>query len=212
MPVVRVTVLRDPFSWLISKFFWMDPHHLGNGTVVISDSGNPSWNNKRKMDWESKQGSPVSVVKCDDLDAAVVGWASIRALLYIFYLCGEHCIGGWADGSMTLADLEQQGTYNLRNSFAVVGILENTTEFYEMVSERVFYMNTALNPEVDGKKHTVPRTPEVRRCRQKFKMKDFQDALLERSPPIAALFRLYKIAIEVKEFQAKELAECSAIL
>lgn len=210
MPVMRVTVLRDPFSWLSSKFFWIDPHHLGNGTIVISDSGNPGRNKKRKDDWEAKHGAPVPVVKCDDLEAAVAGWASNRAMSYIFYLCGEHCIGGWADGSMTLDDLEKQGAYNLRNSFAVVGLLNKTDDFYKMVSQRVFYMDTSLNPEVDGKKHTIPGTPEVLRCREKFQMKEFQDALLERSPSISALFRLYKVAIEVNEFQARELAECSA--
>lgn len=211
IPVLRVTVLREPFSWLTSKFFWHGHHHLGNGTVVISDMGKPDRNKKRQADWEAKNGKSVNVVKCDNVETAAAGWASNRAMSYIFYLCGEHCMGGWADGSLTLADLEQQGAYNLRNSFAVVGLLQKTDDFYKMVSQRVFYMDTSLNPEVEGKSHTTGKQPEMLRCKAKFQTKEFQEALLQQSPAMATLNRLYKIAIEVNKFQTKELAECSAI-
>ena len=211
MPVLRVTVLRDPFSWLTSKFFWHGDHHLGNGTLIISDMGIPDRNKKRQADWEAKHGTPINVVKCDNVEIAAAGWATNRAMSYIFYLCGEHCMGGWANGSLSLADLEQQAAYNLRNSFAVVGLLQKTDDFYKMVSQRVFYMDTSLNPEVEGKTHATGRQPEIRRCKEKFQTKEFQEALLEQSPAMATLNRLYKIAVEVNEFQTRELSECSTI-
>ena len=118
-------------------------------------------------------------------------------------------MGGWADGSITLDDIERQAAYNLRNSFAVVGLLHKTDEFYQMVTQRVFYMDTSLNPEVTGKTHGTGEFAEAARCKELFKKPEFQAELLERSPALAALVRLYKLAVEVNEFQAKELAECS---
>ena len=209
MPILRVTVLREPFSWLTSKFFWHRQHDMGNGTLVGPDLGSNSKNDKRKATDASKGEVTPPLVKCDDLDAAV-GWAGNRAMAYIFYLCGEFCIGGWADGTMTLEDLERQGAYNLRHSFAVVGLLHKTDDFYNMVSQRVSYMDTSLNPEVEGQMHGSGSGPENFRCKDVYRTPEFQKALLKRSPAMATLHRLYKIAIEVNAFQAKELAKCSA--
>jgi hypothetical protein len=69
LPVQRVTVLREPFSWLMSEFFWHTDETEDLGT------------------------------KCDELVTASranypddIGWAVKYSLLFIFYLCGDDCI------------------------------------------------------------------------------------------------------------------------
>lgn len=209
MPVLRVTVMREPFSWLTSKFFWHDYHHFRDGSYVSPYSSERK-NNKVIADCKSKNLPEPTFVKCDDIDTAATGWATNRAMTYIFYLCGEHCMGGYAKGTMTLDEMERQAAYNLRNSFAVVGLLEKTDDFYDMVSRRVYYMNTSLNKDVEGGKHGSGSHPEAMRCKKVFKDPDFQSKMMARSPALSALYRLWRIAVEVNEFQTKELAECPA--
>lgn len=209
LPVLRVTVVREPFSWLVSKFFWHNHHNLGNGTMILSDMGHPNRNKNRQEKYEREGKVIPTLVKCDDMEAAE-GWAGIRAMVYIFYFCGDHCIGGWADGSLTLDDMERQAAYNLRHSFAVVGLLHKTNDFYTMVKQRVSYMDTSLNPTVQGKRHSTGSSEENKRCKALYETSEFQTAMMGRIPALAALNRLYQIAIEVNEFQSNELAQCSA--
>jgi len=150
------------------------------------------------------------LIKCDDIDEAAYGWATNRAMTHLFYLCGEHCLSGWNSNQMTLEEIERQAAYNLRHSFAVVGLLHKTNDFYDMVTQRVAYMNTSLNPEVKGGRHGTSKRIESKRCKEIYEDPDFQAKVLEKSPAVAAMVRLYKIAVEVNEFQTKELAECSA--
>lgn len=209
IPVMRVTVLREPFSWLVSKFYWHDHHIMRNGSEVTADQAEPR--NSMVTARLLKEGhAEVNIVKCDDIDTAVNGWLTNRAMTYIFYLCGEHCMGGYAKETMTLEDMERQAAYNLRNSFAVVGLLQKTDEFYDMVTRRVYYMNTYLNPDVGGDKHRSSNTREAMRCRKLFKDPEFKSKMMAKAPALAALYRLYQIAVEVNEFQEKELAECPA--
>eukprot|EP00934_Nitzschia_sp_Nitz4_P005164 Nitzschia sp. Nitz4//scaffold93_size78505//42440//44062//NITZ4_005423-RA/size78505-processed-gene-0.88-mRNA-1//1//CDS//3329560297//5154//frame0 len=209
LPVMRVTILRDPFSWLVSKFFWHDNHYSRNKAVIGPDLG--KMNARRRRRYLKLGKEYPRVVKCDDLQEATApdGWASIRAWTYLFYLCGEHCAAGYASGSMTLEEMELQAAYNLRNSFAVVGLLEDTDMFYEMVSQRVDYMDTSLNPHVDERRHGSGGFPEAERCKEVYADPNFQRLMATRSPVIAALARLHQIGVEVNQFQKEELAQCS---
>jgi hypothetical protein len=207
LPILRVTVLREPFSWLMSKFFWHPYHYSVNNTMVTPYHG---WLRKKLRIEEDKKKNRQTprFIKCDDVEEAAHGWVATRSLMYLFYLCGEHCLGAWNAGTLSLEDLERQAAYNLRHSFAVVGLLHKTDEFYQMVSERVYYMDTTLNPEVTGKLHESSTHDEAKRCKEIYKNTTFQQELLSKSPALSALSRIYNVAVEVNEFQKKEILEC----
>ena len=81
LPVLRVTIIREPFSWLISKFFW---HHKPKNTMKTEEN-------------------KTMVVICEDIEMATdvgidqrhihnyigPGWAHRYAMKYILQLCGE---------------------------------------------------------------------------------------------------------------------------
>lgn len=202
----------------MSKFFWHTRQIDQFGKLRTPYEGD--YRVKKKKEKAEKEGKPFPpILKCDDMEAAVQGWAAQRALLYCLYLCGENCMGGFhaaqqgltiEEGAMTLDHIEAQAAYNLRNSFAVVGLLHKTYDFYEMVTKRVFYMDTSLNPTVEGKRHASGKGKEPTRCRDIFNDPAFQQQLVDRSPEIAALYRLYQVAVEVNAFQEKELQQCIA--
>ena len=108
----------------------------------------------------------------------------------------------------SLEQMERQAAGNLRNSFAVVGILEETDTFYDMVTKRVAYVNMSLNAEVTGDRHSTGKRAEILRCKKKFADPIFQAELKARSPAIAAVDRLYHIGVEVNRHQLKELEAC----
>ena len=126
------------------------------------------------------------------------------------YLCGEDCIVRYAAGTATLQDLELQAEDNLRQAFAVVGILDELDTFYEMLTARVQYVDTSLNANVTGSKHSTGKSKEIEYCRTRCREPDFQAKLLESSPELRALQRLYQVGKEVNRFQVAELRECSS--
>jgi hypothetical protein len=50
------------------------------------------------------------------------------------YLCGEECVNRYDMGEIDLADIERQAEANLRHSFSVVGLSNETGEFYDMIT------------------------------------------------------------------------------
>jgi hypothetical protein len=104
--------------------------------------------------------------------------------------------------------MECQAANNLRHSFAVVGLLQETDTFYDMVTKRVQYVNMSLNPNVQGAFHSTGKGPEQLRCKDKFANASFQALLKERSPIIAAIDRLYHVGVQVNRFQLEELQMC----
>jgi hypothetical protein len=113
LPVQRTVLLREPFSWLISRFFW-----------------NPAYRD---------------AYKCDDTASAAfynngtfhikgAGWGYEVMLDHLMYLCGEECINRYDMGEINLVDIERQAEANLRHSFSVVGLLNETGVFYDMVT------------------------------------------------------------------------------
>jgi len=164
-------------------------------------------------------------VHCDDEMEMIHGWGKQYAIQYMAYLCGEHCLGRWesitvayaADPDMMrkeelryFAFMEDQAAYNLRNSFAVVGLLTETPEFFDMISKRVSYIDTTLNPDVEGATHSSGSNDEILRCESIYKENDFRQRIIERSPEIAAMMRLYELGVEVNKFQTEELEQCAA--
>ena len=223
LPVTRVTVMREPFSWLTSKFHWHNEHYTTNNagwTILAPDQGETRNGDVRRRLVKQNKTVP-EFVKCDTLQAAVGvgsssgivgeggGWATLRAVTYMVYLCGDHCWGSIAAGTLTLRELEEAAAYNLRNSFAVVGLLHETDSFYDMVSKRVSYIDTSLNPEVQGKQHSTADIPEAQRCKEVFQTPEFQQQMMERSPEVAALVRIYHVAVEVNAYQRRELDTCA---
>ena len=136
------------------------------------------------------------------------GWMKRYTMHYIAFLCGEDCLVRYEMGIGNLQQMENQAASNLRQSFAVVGLLQETDAFYEMLTTRVAYMDTSRNLHVHGNKHQSGTERENLRCKQKFAEPSFQQKLINASPEVAALDRLYKVALEVNRFQMEELKQC----
>ena len=181
LPVHRAILLREPFSWLLSRF---------------------SWN----LDWRGK-------FACDDIESATrigptfeeSGWAFRMCLEHMLYLCGEDCISRYEYGIMPLEEIETQAESNLRNSFSVVGLLNETDTFYEMLTRRIAYLDMSLHPQVKGKAH---RSFASKRCSLIFKNETFQQRLKAELPILESLIRLYQVGVEVNRFQFEELLQC----
>jgi len=187
LPMHRTVLLREPFSWLMSRFFWA-------------------------LEYRSK-------FKCDDIPTvtkygtnltfAQSGWAYQVVLEALFSLCGEDCINRYETNEIDLMEIEQQAESNLRHSFSVVGLLNETDSFYDMVSARIQYSNMSNNPHIYGPTHATVKTVEQRRCTHKFqKNKTIRASLRAALPHFAALERLYHVGVEVNRFQTRELSQC----
>jgi hypothetical protein len=174
MPLQRVTLLREPWSWLVSKFFW---HH--------------------DLDTDEE---------CDDFEYAKE-WAHQYVIQYAMYLCGDDCAIRLELGRMTMEEIWIQSESNLRRSFSVVGLLNESSTFYEMISTRVGYLDMNRNPHVNGDRHTG-RNKKTRYCHALFLQEDFRVKFRIRIPAVMLLERLYQVAEEVNRFQLKELTRC----
>lgn len=130
-------------------------------------------------------------------------------MTYIHFLCGEDCLISSELGYTDLVRFEKQAASNLRNAFAVVGLLSDQEGFFDMVSKRVKYVDMSRNPKVHGGRHSTKDTDDKIRCAEKFKEEEFQQKLMNASPELAALVRLYNIGVEVNKFQKEELETCS---
>jgi len=178
LPLHRVTVLRDPWSWLVSKFFW-NHLHLKNRTC--------------------------------DKDLHI--WTVRFVRDYLEPLCGEDCFSRYTHGMMTLEDMTVQAEGNLRGSFSVVGLLNETDTFYTMVSARIGYIDMGRNPHVTGDKHesAVGRVvkEESARCKTLFSDPRFQEEAKQQAPSLSLLDRVYQLGVEVNRFQREELNQCT---
>ena len=190
LPVHRVTMIREPFSWLMSKFFW---HELNRDNIKCDD-----------ISFASEVG-----------DKSNMGWAKTYITTFLTYLCGTDCISRFERNLMTLEDMEAQAESNLRQSFSVVGILEeNDDDFYDMMSKRFGFLNFSLNESIEKAGHpnhnSMNKKNEVEwlRCKSVFNTSDFQREFLDKLPSLAILNRLYKVAAEVNQFQKEELSMC----
>jgi hypothetical protein len=202
LPVLRIVVVRDPFSWLVSKFLWHDSGKKYNLTcddieAASFGSGHPN----------PHIGSVLVTASLID-DCGGPGWARRMALGYIHQLCGEDCVARTYNGESTLDALTHQAEANLRQGFAVVGLLNETDRFYMMLNRRIDYLNTSLNMNVRHRKHTSVLR-DAKRCRKRFSDPEFQTNLIAASPEVAALHHLFGVAVEVNRFQLSELQKCT---
>jgi hypothetical protein len=207
MPVLRITMLREPFSWLMSKYAWHHHSLFRPGTpksripqVICHD-----------IALATSNISSFSQEDFFDGDRASPGFARRMPLEQLFKICGSDCQARYYSGITTLNDIERQASNNLRNSFAVVGLLEETSLFFEMITARVAYLDTSLNAEVEGKSHPSPKGIRYQRCQDLYSNPSFQLELLKASPELAALLRVYQVGKEVNRQQLEELRSCSKL-
>eukprot|EP00638_Chattonella_subsalsa_P008592 CAMPEP_0117734488 /NCGR_PEP_ID=MMETSP0947-20121206/704_1 /TAXON_ID=44440 /ORGANISM="Chattonella subsalsa, Strain CCMP2191" /LENGTH=155 /DNA_ID=CAMNT_0005549277 /DNA_START=887 /DNA_END=1354 /DNA_ORIENTATION=+ len=139
-----------------------------------------------------------------------IGWAHQFAMVYLTYLCGVDCHLRCLQGLCTVEQIERQAKSNLMHSVAVVGIMEDGEDlFLEMINSRVQYINTALNPDVKGRNHGTSTSSTAKICKELFKNPDHRQKLIDGSPAIAAISRVYETAKEVNAFQKRELEACT---
>jgi hypothetical protein len=193
LPLHRITMLREPYSWLLSKFNWHKLPELGY-----------------KCDGDLTNNSANNNIGGDTDDA--IGWIQTYCVTYLLHLCGDDCANRFDAGvAASLEELERQSANNLRRSFSVVGLLNETEAFYDMVDGRINYVDMSLNPEVEGNAHpsvTEP-TPETERCRAVYQSFEFRERLKERVPIVAVIERLYEFGVKVNRHQMDELETCS---
>jgi hypothetical protein len=194
-------MLRDPFTWLISKFFWHSIQKQGGMVCDDVDAATKNDDTPRMSYYDN-----------GNIDGAEsVGWAHQSALVFLTYLCGEDCHMNALRGLSSIEQMERQAEFNLRHSIAVVGILEDGEEsFFQMVSSRVSYVDMSLNPQMGNSRHSSGKTEEHQRCTHVFQNVSLQQRLIKKSPAIAAVARLYRVGKEVNRFQKRELEGCSS--
>ena len=123
-------------------------------------------------------------------------------------LCGEDCYTRHELMEEDMDSLAFQAEGNLRYSFAVVGLVNETDTFYDMVTARVSYVNMSRNLDVTGQMHSTSNKGDYDMCQDLFASEDFQKQLMTKHRAVALLVRLFRVAEEVNRFQLQELREC----
>ena len=153
-------------------------------------------------------------IVCDDLEEASrssftnPGWAYHAVLTYLTYLCGDDCAIRLDRHQISLEEIRFQAISNLKQAFSVVGLLNETDVFYDMVSARVAYVDMKLNPDVVGARHSAGKSKENQRCKAKYADPAFQAEFKEHMPLMGVLEEAYHVAIQVNRDQLTELQEC----
>ena len=127
---------------------------------------------------------------------------------YILKLCGEDCYVRHSLHDESLDSLAFQAEGNLRHGFAVVGLVNETDTFYDMVTKRVEYLNMSLNPSVTGQMHSTSKKGDYAMCQELYAKPDFQKKIMAKHRPVELLKHLFSVAEEVNRFQMKELSQC----
>jgi hypothetical protein len=112
---------------------------------------------------------------------------------------------------MSLDELEDQAESNLRQAFSVVGLLNETDQFYKMVSKRIAYVDMERNPHVQGSSHPSGHKKESAQCLAVLSSPAFQEKSKQQLPSLGVLDRLYQVGIQVNRFQQEELRQCNAM-
>ena len=195
LPVTRVTMLREPFSWLISKFFWHGRRHqnatcdnIQQATTLLPAGATSGGRSSVAVD-EQQHENDGHLLDADTSSGGF-GWVRTCSLEYILQLCGEDCVVRYKNGQASLEQITIQAEYNLRYGFAVVGLLEEDQEiFFDMITARVDYMNTSRNADLHGggKHKSKKRHDERDRCKARFGQVDFRQELLSKSPETCSI-------------------------
>jgi hypothetical protein len=193
LPLHRVILVREPWAWIMSKFFW----HKSNQKYIDETTGQ---RHRIRCHDLSQVGYPQSPKG---------GWADTYLLTYLAFLCGDDCEQRLERGLMTLPQAETQAAHNLQKSFSVVGLLEETDTFLDMVSARIAYVNMSLNPEVQGERHSSKRSETSAVCTRIYQNPKFQTRFREAVPLMETIEQLYQLAVDVNRAQQQELKECT---
>ena len=208
LPVLRVVMIREPFSWYVSKFAWHVLYRHGvvcdNITHTTAGAGHSSI--YYGMQEDEPYGLQVSA-------STKPGWVRRLSLEYIYQLCGSDCRVRHLEERATLQEVVIQAEFNLRQAFAVVGILEDGQEtFFDMIHHRVDYIDTTKHPDLfHGRAIRINATPsqgEPGRCKERYQNVEFQKQLIQASPEVASMVHLYQVAVQVNRFQQQELQQC----
>jgi len=200
MPVHRVTVMRDPWSWIVSKFFW---HGLNK--VFPKEKGVLSCMDVLRVAEKDDELPP------DDPHDPTrqLGWMEQYSLAALTKLCGDDCRIRYSNGMMTLEDIEEQVSSNLRNAFSVVGILHEQDSFFDMLTDRIQYVDMALHPNMTGDEHPTRKTKANLMCRSVYASdENFREMVREKVPAFATLEHMYLLGVRVNAFQKEELRQC----
>jgi hypothetical protein len=114
----------------------------------------------------------------------------------------------YENGLMSLDELEAQAESNLRQAFSVVGLLNETDQFYKMVSKRIAYIDMKRNPHVQGDPHHSVQMRESVQCLAIVSSPAFQEQSKQQFPSLGVLDRLYQVGVQVNRFQQEELRQC----
>lgn len=176
MPLLRTTMVREPWSWLGSKFYW---HHLDEKGLKCDHQHLDQW-----IPWAVKE--------------------------YLLPFCGVDCENRWDRGEMTFEQMALQAEGNLKRSFAVVGLLNETESFYEMVTARIGYLDMKNNKHVVGGEHQSVglNEEEMKRCKALYLTTKFQEEAKQKHPELQLVERIFQVAMEVNQFQQQELNQC----
>ncbi len=221
MPLHRVTVMRDPWAWIISKFFWhgldskiswkYPSNFVPDDIIGLEDpSWLPCYNVLTLVPSKGSKTDSETDIPTDPLQPErFLGWCEQFSLNYLIKLCGDDCLIRYQNGMMDLEQIEAQVNSNLRQSFSVVGLLQQQDEFYDMITDRIQYLNMSLNIEVSGKDHATPKTDINLACKHLFAHNEtFREMVRHQVPAFAALERMYHLGIQVNAFQKEELKQC----
>ena len=138
-----------------------------------------------------------------------IGWLEWHSLNYLFYLCGNDCWIRYENNMITVAEIEAQAAGNLRNSFSVVGLLHESTSFFEMIHKRIDYvdMNKEMTISKD-QRHSSGNGQTQIDCKNLYATNvEFRERVRLTVPTFAALERVYNIGVEVNRFQKEELRQ-----
>ena len=98
---------------------------------------------------------------------------------------------------------------NLQNSFSVVGLLQESDSFYEMIHERINYLNMKKTIDVNGQRHSSSNKGKKPMCEELYsKNESFQEHIHSSLPA----FGIYYVGVEVNRFQKEELAQYGWLL
>ena len=184
MPLHRITMIREPFSWILSKFFWDSKVHRKNSCqdIFFSTHENPT-----------------------------MSWVENYSYQYLMYLCGTDCDSRFENKMMGLDGIEAQAKSNLRNAFSVVGLLHESDSFYEMIHKRIDYLDMNRSYPIELKSHQSAKTKQKPLCLEQFlKNETFREYVRSNTPAFAALERVYQVGVEVNRFQKEELSQCES--
>jgi hypothetical protein len=112
LPLHRAILFREPFSWVMSHFFWHKHYYK-----------------KMKCD-DIKQ---VASYNIEDFESSGPIYQTCLSLL--LQICGSNCAHRYELGAITLEEIERQAESNLRHGFSVVGLLHETDTFFDMLTK-----------------------------------------------------------------------------